>query len=265
MPLILWPSGHAAAGGGGSCPALDVPVLVVADAANGTGGTATVSGATALTTNTLWAWPYPTSTGTLTRTTVGSRTGNGTIAISSPGTIALGAWLWMVESRIDESVEVSNLVAQPLTDAAAMSLYERIVNAVAAVVASLGLAESPTVRAQRVPYRFSQDDQQFVYCCFEDEDLEEETTEVEALTRYPVLIVFGRPGNKNLAAGKGVMPYWRERVRRALHKTRGLPGVDEIRDSEVELRPVFDRSAFEANYDVSAIRVNYLAGEPRAV
>jgi hypothetical protein len=266
VPVIFWPLGRGAGGTTpGDCPVLDVPTLAVADAADGTGGTATVTGSTAGTTNTLWAWPYPTSTGSLTRTTVGSRTGDGTIDIVVPDDLALGAWLWMIESRQDESVEVSNLVAQPLTDAAAeSSLYERIVNAAAAVIAALGLAESPTVRAQRLPERFAGEDLPVIFVCFEDEEIEDGTTEVEQLTRYPVLIVFVRASNKLLATDKGVMPRWREQVRRALHKTRDLAGVDEIRDSEVELQPVFDRPAWESGYDLSAIRVNYLAAEARA-
>lgn len=266
MPVIFWPLGKGSGGTTpGTCPALDVPVLAVTDNADGTGGVATVTGSTAGTTNTLWAWPYPTAGGSLTRTTVGSRVGDGTIAVGVPADLALGAWLWMVESRQDESVEVSNLVARALTDPAdaVSALYYRILNAAAAVVRALGLPESPRVEVARVPAA-NEGDLPAVFVSPTEEAPGAEHSENDLQLDFPALVTFVRAdANRARFALMEVMMYWREHARKALHKP-GLAGVPEVFDARVDLYPNFPLPAWLANRDASSILVTFSANTDRA-
>lgn len=104
--------------------------LSIADNADGT-GTATIAGSAG--TNTLYQATW-TGIGNvqLTWTSVGSRSGDGTIAISG-----VGYFLF----RLDNSVDgFSGLVYQPITNASVKSVVKQLMEAVGTTLASLNLS-----------------------------------------------------------------------------------------------------------------------------
>lgn len=116
--------------------------LAITDSADGTGGVATVAGGGAGDANTLLRAPWTGQVGTLTWTTVGSRTGNGTIAIAA----AAGHYLF----RLDNP-SATVLVYQPLTDATTKSMLERALDAAVIRVTGLSLSGSPAVDKRWLP------------------------------------------------------------------------------------------------------------------
>jgi hypothetical protein len=87
---LLKQFGPTSGGGGETC--INPPILTFADNGDGTGGVATISGATAGTTNTVWVSPY--SRAGLVFTNDGQRGGNGTVDL----TLAVGDYIAYVSS-----------------------------------------------------------------------------------------------------------------------------------------------------------------------
>lgn len=110
--------------------------LAVSDNADGTGGVATITGASNKPL-TLYRSAFTGTMGSYTWTTSGTRQGNGTITLSSPGTIALGYYLWLALVPADDEVASAY---QNLSDAATQSVLDRILDAVKTRIVSLSLS-----------------------------------------------------------------------------------------------------------------------------
>ena len=120
--------------------------LAIADNADGTGGTATVAGSNVASTNTLYKATWNGQTGALTWTSVGSRTGDGTIAITS-GT---GFFLFRLDSLLSGTTTVV-AVYQPLTDVTTQAMLYRALAAIKTRIDGLSLSGSPTVSIRWLP------------------------------------------------------------------------------------------------------------------
>lgn len=152
-----WFGGWFGSQGGSSGTPVATPVLAVADAGDGTGGTATVSGATAGTTNTL----YSQLVGSSTWVARGSRTGDGTIAISpNPG---VGFYWWKVVSTDGTTNALSNVVFRRLTDTALTTVgpitpkivqLENMLAASAAFQAAIGVSTAEEAKL-RIHYSYA--------------------------------------------------------------------------------------------------------------
>ena len=111
-----------------------VPSLTVADQADGTGATATVSGGDATATHTVKYAAY----GSTSWTEGGSRTGNGTVDLAIT---TLGYYWAVCEAEENGATAVSAPVAFAVT-AGTESLLEQVMDAVAAELNGLGLTDS---------------------------------------------------------------------------------------------------------------------------
>ncbi len=123
--------------------------LAIADLTTGLGGTATVVGSNVAATNSLYRAAWTGQTGSLAWTSVGSRTGDGTIAISATP----ARYLFRLDSLLAGVTEVA-LNYQPLTDAAAQALAERICDAARDRIRDLnlsGIASSSIVSGRWYP------------------------------------------------------------------------------------------------------------------
>lgn len=109
--------------------------LAIADNLDGTGGIATVAGSNVASSNTLLRAPWTGQTGSLAWTSVGSRTGDGTIAISATP----ARYLFRLDSLLAGVTEVV-LNYQPLTDAAAKSILDRVCDAARDRIRDLNLS-----------------------------------------------------------------------------------------------------------------------------
>lgn len=114
--------GSASSGGGGG-GAINAPTLAVADNGDGTGGVATISGASSGTTNTVYVSQWSHSAGALSFTSAGSRSNNGTVNLS----LTIGKYVGYVGSVDGDAFNISNFVQFAITDADALPVIERIV------------------------------------------------------------------------------------------------------------------------------------------
>ena len=120
--------------------------LTITDARDGTGGTATISGSDAGTTNRLYAASFAGGPiGSPTWTLVGSRTGDGTITVASPGTLALGFYLWHLTGTVSGAAAFASYYRN-LTDADAQSVEDRTLDAIVQQIQSLALQDVQSVK-----------------------------------------------------------------------------------------------------------------------
>lgn len=120
--------------------------LAITDNQDGTGGVATVAGSNVASSNTLYKAAWTGQSGALSWSSVGSRTGDGTITVSS-GT---GFFLFRLDNLL---AGVTTVVAtyQPLTDAATEAMLYRALNSIKNRIDGLALSGSPTVSVRWLP------------------------------------------------------------------------------------------------------------------
>lgn len=117
----------SASGGGGGGGSVNAPTLAVADNGDGTGGVATISGATSGTTNTVYVANWNHSGGSLSFSSAGSRSNNGTVTLA----IATGRYVGYVGSVSGSAFNVSNFVQFAITDSDALPINELIAEEIA--------------------------------------------------------------------------------------------------------------------------------------
>lgn len=123
MPRLYFP--RLFGGGGGVIPpAPSTPTLSVSNNGDGSGGVATIT-AQSGTTNTLYAAPLVGS-GSLVFSLVGSRSGNGTIAIDSPAPFPLGTYVFQVLSTLGGPDSSASTVASLTNVTVPISMTEAI-------------------------------------------------------------------------------------------------------------------------------------------
>lgn len=111
---------------------LATPTLTVADNADLTGVVATIASSNVAATNTLYRQRVDGELGSGTWTSSGSRTGDGTIAVSLA---VRGFYWWYVKSVLSGESTISNLAYEPVTDGD----DDVITRAIAAIVARIKL------------------------------------------------------------------------------------------------------------------------------
>lgn len=241
--------------------------LAVSDNGDGTGGVATVSGSTGSELHTLYRSPWTGATGGYAWTASGTRTGNGTITLSSPGTIPLGLYLWQLVSATSGA---SGLVYRPLTAAAADTpeYYDSILTAVAATIRSLSLTgvDDVNVIEQMVP-SFWEDVSEFPTILVTPIDKEtipgvmNNTDDIG----YPVLVAMVDKGNQDVTTATRLKRLkWRGRIMRAFRFQR-LSGVPEVMTCIPEPGLVVAPEPWQKNYWFSAIVFRFLTREPRGI
>jgi hypothetical protein len=253
--------GYVPAGGG----SITAPTLAVADDADGTGGTATLTGGDSGATNTIYVQAVNGSLGTSSWTSKGSRTGAGTVSISA----AVGFYWVKCESSLDGETVVSNLVYIAFTSGDD-AVLEQCLEAVKARIQGLSLSgivnssvvihKSPTDRNVTKPA--------VVIGPGGAETVEFGPTNSRDDVGYPIFVAILAADNQNQTSDRGTYLLWREKIRRAFHNQR-LPGVSQDGVSDilcgVETRDIVAPDWFQAMVFVSAMVIRCRFREPRGI
>lgn len=238
-----------------------VPVLTIADDADGSGGTATVAGSTGGTTNTLYSQTINGELGSATWTSRGSRTGDGTISvsISSPTTY----YWWKLVSTDGSDTDVSNLVYQPLTDGTE-AVHYRFMLAIQARLQGLTFAAQSgggsIASADIVVRKVAIDQEGHIPdkpCILIAPGAREKInhaggTNIRDEVSYPVGIVILAADNRALTTNLAAHLKWREQIVRALENFRPT-SVPEINRSTVDPEAIFPLPQWMKNLVASAV------------
>src|SRR5687767_14210717 len=132
---------------------INTPTLALADNGKGTGGTTTISGATAGSTNTVYTAPWSGGLIAAAWTNRGSRSGNGTLAVS----VANGYYWAYVQSTLAAESAVSTVVGFRVTSGSS-SVFERCLNAIAARLQALSLSgiAASSIVVRKLPWNRNQ-------------------------------------------------------------------------------------------------------------
>lgn len=249
-------------GGGGPPPTVAVPTLAVADNADGTGGVATVSGGDAGALHTLYRAPFDTGNPNLVFTSVGSRTGNGTIAAPGP----TGSYLWRVVASLAGAEAASNLVLQALTshnDPAGGGVYWSILQSLQARLATMGLGIPIRVRKKLV--RIPNDPTPLIIIAPGPggELVKQQTFGRRVIWRYPVAVAILTAGNQQLEAGLQAGMARREAIRDEVFQA-SLPGAVKVYNANIDPEEIarFNES-LGTNFDATGFVIYYQTAETR--
>ncbi len=192
--------------------------LAITDAADGTGGTATVAGSNGASSNTLYKATWTGATGALVWTLVGSRTGDGTIAIASTA----GYFLFRLSNLL---VGVTTLCEtyQPLTDATAQAMLYRAM--VAAKTRVDGLALGVTASVRWMPRKKIAEGTIIAVCPVNSESFPGYLTSTDDIG-LPFAVVILDPSNQDPTINLNRNLLWREKILSAIRYQR-LAGVAE--------------------------------------
>ncbi len=194
-------------------------LLGVSDATDGTGGTAAVTGSNVASTNTLYKAPWTGTTGALTWTLVGSRTGDGTLAIAS----AAGFFLFRLDNLLTGVTTVLN-VYQPLTDATTQAmLYRAMVSAKNRVD---GLALGVTTSVRWLPRKQMSSEGTIIAITPVNSETFPGIMNATDDIGLPFAVVVMDPSNQDPTLNLNRNLLWRERILSALRYQR-LAGVAE--------------------------------------
>lgn len=232
-----------------------MPSLSVTDLQDGTGATATITGSSG---GTVTVYAQQVTTTPLTTPAfapVGSRTGNGTVALS----LAVGYW-WVYAL---EGSSLSALAYASVTDSAT-ALHERCLQAVLARLQGLTLAglDPANVYDQTVP-----NDQLITLPAIilsiegESETTPGTTTNKDDIG-YPIRLWLCDRNDASTDEKRPRWLLWRQQIHRALRNQR-LAGITEVMTVRVTPLTVIDPRIPALQYMVSGLRLTCLARETR--
>lgn len=249
------------------------PTLAITDLANGTGATATVSGATGGTTNTLYSQSVDGEIGTSTWTSRGSRSGNGSISVALT---TMGYYWWKLVSTDGSTADVSNLVYQPLTNGSD-AIHERLMSAIqsrlqgltfAAMTSPAGSISSSDIVIKKVA--IDREGHIPNKPCIIIAPVNREKinhaggTNIRDEVSYPVGVVIVAADNQQLTTNRAVFLKWREQVVRALENFRPT-AVTEINRVTVDPEAIFPVPQWLKNLVASAVVANGVAWQSRGL
>ncbi len=244
------------------------PTITIVDNGLGTGATVTVSGSTGGSTNTFYRQTYdPASLGS-TWVSAGSRTGDGTIAV----TLSPGHYAGHVGSTFGGEANVSLLHYFRVIDPAE-SVLKRALDAVVTRVQALSLAG---VTSSNI----------FVRNAAWDRDIgtgltkglpaivvapgpsERQSAGAGTNSRddvgYPIVVSIFASDTQALESNTNTYTLWRQKINRAF-RNQALPGVVEIYRIEVEPGPIIDPGALLANRLASTMLLRCISREVRGL
>ena len=244
--------------GGNASVSLDTPTLSVADDADGTGGTATISGATSGTTNTVY-YLSRSSLGSA-WTSAGSRSGNGTLAVN----VAVGRYWAYATSTLSGVYAVSSVVAFSATSGDE-SIYENILTEVAADIVDLSLSGITTsVDIQKVPRKKSLASLSLPCCIVAPWGRKTVRGAGSPNTRddieYPVAVITIQASNEDQDTSRDRAERWHESILDAFIHQRLFTDDDaDVWTCMASPTEVFDPAAFGAGYDVGGMILRFVA------
>jgi hypothetical protein len=242
---------------GPTLSAVAAPTLAV----NAAGTLATITGATTGTTNTVYVADWPLET----FTSEGSRTGNGTVAL----TLTSGPKLAYVLSTLSGVTNISNLIHFRVPAADTDSVYEKCLDGVRSNI--LGLALSGIDDADIIVQKFAWNAEKVtpgIFICPVTES-NRPVTSARNDVGYGVQVVIVRAANRSLTSGMTTVLKWREQIRilfdGSVRSGTPLLGVDEVHYVQVEPGPVYDWGAFAAMWDIGSLVVRCYCRESMTV
>jgi hypothetical protein len=233
----------------------NVPTLTIADNEDGTGAVATIADSTAGTTNVVkvatWYGVF---------TTGGSRTGDGTVAL----TLAKGPYWAYVESTNGNGTSMSEPLAFRVTTASEAVFYQCL-TAVQSVIQSLSLSgvSATDIKVWKTPWVARLNQLPGIVITPVPEKITPATNQKDDV-EYGVSVAMARVSNQSQTDGMATVLKWREQISRAL-RYKPLTGVSEVYTVRVEPGQVFWEPAFQAQHDVGALTIRCVAREPRSV
>lgn len=229
--------------------------LTITDAQDGT-GTATIAGSTG--TNTLYQATWDGSMGTLSFSSVGSRSGDGTIALSGAG-----YFIWRLDNLASGTTTVV-IVYQNITTID-LAVYDKILDKVRTDIVSLSLSgiASVDIAKKWLPRDVKNVDVRpsIIIAPVNFESYPNQTTGLDYIG-YPVLVAMVDKLNKDYTANFNRNLLWRQKIFRKF-RYQGLAGLSEVINCEPEPRATIDPKLFDANYFHSAAVLRFITQEPR--
>jgi hypothetical protein len=241
------------------------PTITWTDAANGTGGTVTISGSTAGSTNTV----YSQTPGGTTWTSRGSRVGDGTV------TVSVGTGYYHLHVSSDSSgIAVSNIIIMAPVTASTDAVHERCVTACVSLAQTLATAGSlPLITAStRVFSELDLDPTVFANIplpalIFAPKGITAHMggTNARDDLGYPVPAFLVDRNGAEMLAKRGSYLLLRERLDRYFRNQR-LTGVGEIYDCRVDDTQTFELpKEWEYQWLVSPMLFRFISREARGI
>jgi hypothetical protein len=240
--------------------------LTITDAADGTGGTATIAGSDAGSANTLHFAAFTGAVGTPAWVPAGARTGDGTIPVA-PGN---GYYLWYAGGLAGGSPALSNVAYQNLSDAS-QSVHYRCLLATQAVFQALALVPPEQVLVFQRPVFFDPGSRPDAYTLpivlispTGREGLAGSLTGRDDVV-YPVAVSIT---DRKLGAYEADLArdlLWRQKISRAFRNQR-LAGVPEVITAGVVPDWILDPGVLaQARLWKSGFLINFTSREPRGI
>ena len=237
------------------------PTLTIADAADGTGGTATLTGGPAGATNTLSLLDVTLGLQSDAWATDGSRTGPGTIVV----TATPGLYWAKVESVDGADSATSNLVYVAFTNGVS-PMMERGLLAVRAKILALALPDisAANVRIHKVPA-----EENVPKPCILIAPVERETADPRAGTNnrddivYPIFVGIVDVENRDQTTDRSLRLTWRDRIVRAFQNARLAGTEPQGSHTTVDPREILLPEGWSRNLFASAVVVRLIARETR--
>lgn len=236
--------------------------LAVTDNADGTGGIATVSGVTGGTTTTVYRSAFTGSMKSYDWTSVGTITGNSTLAVAT-----VGYWVWFAVNNNAGVLTFSNMYYQNFTNGLS-SIHYDIMQAIVTRINTIGLdVQESKVLLRWIPRPLENIDGNppFIFIC--PLGVEQDASKLMARDDigYPVGIFIVDAGNQNYKIHLQRDLAWREKIAKAL-RHQLIPGLGpEVFNSKVEYGGIIDVSAFLKNHIVSGLVMRFFVRELRGL
>jgi hypothetical protein len=145
-----------------------------------------------------------------------------------------------------------------------MSVYFALLTAVADAIAASDIPSDVPVLIRRRGALVDGDPTPCIVVSPDREASDEEALENSLTVAYPVVVTTFIASNRQLAEDAGLTLSLRETARRAIHRT-DFPDFTggHISNVTLDLDPIFDPAALDANCDASRFVVTYSVEEPR--
>jgi hypothetical protein len=239
--------------------------LIITDNADGTGSVATIAGAVISDTVTLYASAWTGEMKSYPMSSVGTRTGDGTIAVATPGTLALGFYVWQAVVTTG-TPQVSNVYYQNVTSPA-IAVHDLIMDCVQERIRSLNLTDIPANQIFKRWFPRVIEGAETLPLVMMSPTLRE-TYPVRLLNQddvgYPVVVCIVAKQNLGESVEMNRNLLWRERIAKALRSQR-LPGVLSVLTCEIEYDTVADEDAALKQHFLSAIVFRFVNREDRGL
>jgi len=235
--------------------------LSIVDNADGTGAVATVSGSDAGSTNTV----YTVAAGGTLWTSRGSRTGDGTVALS----LSTGYhFAYCYGSLVSGSPALTPPTQRFAVTSGTQSVQERILLAVEADIRAIAPASLPGLPAAYVRAQMAPNEVPIglpgVLITPQATDPNVGTLNNRDDFQKPAVVMIVDRNPKEYVARMGTYLLWRERIVRYFISQR-LAGVPEVYSCRFEPAPIFDPKLPAYEFLVSAFTLRFLTREVRGV